>query len=372
MALAKFYEDNYERLLEDRENVFPPAAPDFTQPSLPPEQRSGWMELRVNGWLVSDREVFVAGRTLTFTLRWQGDAEKPHGSLHPLPAGAETPIAPDAAGRFALLLPVTGLYELRLRCGLHERRFRLEAVASPDFASVKRIQQELAVLCAATESWTREQLDAMRQRLLPREQPPEVPRDFCDGLMEYHLALLLEKEQRPEAGGHFECAYTRLRPYTKYSPQAEFIATYFLYRINNFESLENLPPSHSRFLAMCAFFHQPFTAAETASTTADEPEGARFPMVIAGADEALLAAVERITAGDFAVACEQLERARREQAQVTRDAAAERRLHFVAARLHRHLGEVKQACFHYAQLDVPTNGVFGREASDYLEEHRKR
>ena len=372
MALAKFYEDNYERLLEDRENVFPPAAPDFTQPPLPAEQRSGWMELRVSGWLVSDREVFVAGRTLAFTLRWQGDAEKPHGSLHPLPAGAETAIAPDAAGCFALLLPVTGLYELRLRCGLHERRFRLEAVASPDFASVQRIQQELAALCAATETWTREQLDAMRQRLLPREQPPEVPRDFCDGLMEYHLALLLEKEQRPEAGGHFECAYTHLRPYTKYSPQAEFIATYFLYRINNFESLENLPPSHSRFLAMCSFFHQPFSAAKTASTTADEHEAARFPMVIAGADEALLAAVERITVGDFAAAREQLERARGQQAQVTRDVAAERRLHFVAARLHRRLGDVKQACFHYAQLDVPTNGVFGREANEYLEEHRKR
>lgn len=372
MALAKFYEDNFERLLEDRDNLFPPAALDSTPPPLPPELRSGWMELRESGRLVSDREVFVAMHPLNFSLRWQDDAEKPHGSLHPLPAGAEKQIAPDAAGGFALTLPVTGPYELRLHCGLHERRFRLEAVASPDFASVRRIQQELAALCAATEAWTREQLDAMRQRLLPRDQPPEVPRDFCDGLMEYHLALMLEKEQRPEAGGHFECAYTRLRPYTKYSPQAAFIASYFLYRINNFESLAKLPPSHSRFVAMCAFFHQPYDEVSEAPGPTDERRPARFPMVIAGADEALLAAVEQLVAGDLAAADEQVERARREQSQVTRDGAAEMRLHFVAARVQRRKGDVKHACFHYAQLDVRTNSVFGREATQYLEEHRRR
>lgn len=371
MALAKFYEDNYERLLEDWDTVFPPAALDLTPPPAP-EQRSGWLELRHSGRLVSDREVFIAGRALTFIIGWQEGAEKPCGTLHPFPAGSETVIAVDKAGHFELKLALTGLYELKLRCGLHERRFRLEAVASSGFASVARIQEELNALCAATEMWTREQLEAMRQRLLPREQPPEVPRDFCDGLMEYHLALLLEKECRPEAGGHFECAYTRLRPYTKYSLQAEFIATYFLYRINNFDSLEKLPPRHSRFLAMCAFFHRPYDAKPSAQPL-EEVEGvARFPMIIAGADEALLAAVDHLSSGNLVAAREQLERAYHAQSKVTRDGAAERRLHFVAARLHRRAGDTKQACFHYAQLDVPTDSVFSREATEFVEEHRKR
>ena len=95
-------------------------------------------------------------------------------------------------------------------------------------------------------------------------------------------------------------------------------------------------------------------------------------MIIAGADEALLAAVEQLVAGDLAAADEQIERARREQSQVTRDGAAEMRLHFVTARLQRRKRDVKQACFHYAQLDVRTNSVFGREATQFLEEHRRR
>jgi hypothetical protein len=372
MALAKFYEDNFERLLEDRDNLFPPYLLDAIPPLLPPEPRSGWMELRESGRLVDDREVFVANYPLNFSVRWQDDAEKPHGSLHPPLAGAEKQVAPDAAGGFALKLSVTGLYELRLRCGLHEMRFRLESVTSPDFGSVRRIQQELAELCATTKSWTREQLDAMRQRLLPRGQPPEAPRDFCDGLMEYHLALLLEKERRPEAGGHFECAYTLLRPYTKYSPQAAFIASYFLYRINNFESLAKVPPSHSRFVAMCAFFHRPYDEVLKAPVPQDKRRPASFPMVIAGADEALLAAVGRLVADDLAGAEEQIAHAKREQSQVTRDGSAEMRLHFVAARLQRRKRDVTQACFYYAQLDVRTNSVFGREATQYLEEHRRR
>jgi hypothetical protein len=99
---------------------------------------------------------------------------------------------------------------------------------SPDFAKLYRS------LSDRPSSWTTENFDEFRRRIIEVLMPKHIPEQFAEGLIEYHLALFYESTSAASYRERFQAAYANLRWFVPFSSIARIVCAYFLYCANEF------------------------------------------------------------------------------------------------------------------------------------------
>lgn len=184
------------------------------------------------------------------------------------------------------------------------------------------------------------------------------------GIYEYYLGLWLEQNQKPEYVRHLEKAFEVLRDYDE--PLALLISSYFLYRVNAFESISpRLPFPRLRHVANF-FATSPLIVLEELQAGEDETEGEFVPceIAIADADAALLDSVRDLLHGEFERAQQHCDTA--QQRITAGDDQAQNRLDFVRFRINRQSKRAPEAR-HFAERTARCNvELFRNEAISFL------
>jgi len=182
------------------------------------------------------------------------------------------------------------------------------------------------------------------------------------GIYEYYLGLWLEQNQKPEYVRHLEKSFEVLRDYD--DPLALLISSYFLYRVNAFESISpRLPFPRLRHVANF-FATSPFIVLEELQSGEADGEYVPCEIAIADADAALLDSVREFLNGQFDGALQHCDAA--QQRITSGDDQAQSRVDFVRFRINRQAKRAAEAR-HFAERTARCNvGPFRNESVNFL------
>ena len=233
MALAKYLEDISDRyhesdaVMERLERTFLPGT---FEPTPPPT--TGWVRLCLHSTSLPDRIVILKGEAPEFYIETD-IPDAPFEACFVSAPLAELPTV-DVFGHKICFQPTQeGLYRLQLSCGSYHKDYEIDVAGTLEFDVQEPIQRGYLYLQDRPDEWTRERLDSLKSLM---NRPVGVPDTFCNGILDYHLALFhSEHGNLITANRRFEDAYKNLRPYIAYSDVARFICDYVCYLMNRFE-----------------------------------------------------------------------------------------------------------------------------------------
>ena len=373
MGYAKYQEDISDRYWEDLaamerlDAVFAPG----TYQSAPPPEPTGWIRLRLDRGPLPDRIAVVEGERLALDV----ETDKPNA---PFKIGftvgprAELPevLVNDRQIRFTL--DQDGLYVVRVTCGAYFKDYEIDVSRTLDLDQQPPIQEGYLYLQDRPDEWTRERMDTLRRLMIPANRPAGVPDSFCNGILDYHLALFhAENDNETVANRRFEDAYKNLRPFIAHSDVAHFICDYILYLMNRFDGCD-ASRSPGRFGGLRAFFRADFKdALKTCPLERVGGSGRFIEVLVKSIDQRMLDVARKICGDLTGTLPSSLESLENRLHAGHHDAACRTRLHVVLARGFRRLGLVEPAMAHYQHVAKAENAKpWHSEANEFLTQRK--
>lgn len=351
MALAKFLEDISDRYFEGRaamDRLDATFAPGTYQPA--PPIHTGWVRLALKQGPLPDRIALLEGDQAVFNV----ETDKPDVPFKiefmagPRP---ELPTVSVSSRSVSFILEHDGLYLLKLTCGAYYKEYEIDVTRTLNLDLEEPIQNGYLYLQDRPDEWTRERLDSLKRLMIPANRPAGVPDSFCNGILDYHLALFhAENENEVIANQRFEDAYKNLRPFIAHSDVAHFICDYILYMMNRFGGCDAVG-SPGRFGGLRAFFRAPHDdALKSCRANKGTSSGRYIEVLVKSIDQKMLEVVSEICLGPNANLRNGLESLENRRVTGNYDVACQARLHVVLARGYRRLGDRQNANHHYKQL----------------------
>lgn len=366
MALAKYREDIVDRYV-DSVSPFSFHAYGPHMPSVEPAPPSSSAIIAcMNGEPFEDRMALPTGTPCRFQIRVSGDAVV-YGARFTGGSNRQAlmELSREANGDYQLFAPEPCYAVLRVHTEHFHKDYEIEFLPSGQLDAVPELSEPLAALLDSSDRWDQQLFDTFREHLEQAAVAAHVPIEFCRGLQEYHLGLFHQHQANPRFGKRLETAFTRLRTFRPFSPVADFICDYILYRLNHFELVSHLNTS-ARLHGASAYFRRPYARATKA--TADGARTHKLSVVVAAFDASMFIATERLRAGDHKLALEYLTEAEDDLQSAAPDPQAAARLSFLYARAYRAAEKRARAKEHYSALVNSPTAVFAAEAESYLEE----
>ncbi len=373
MGYAKYQEDISDRYWEDLaaierlDAIFAPG----TYQSAPPPEPTGWIRLRLDQGPLPDRIALVEGEQLTLHV----ETDKPDVPFKiDFTAGpcSELPEVLVSDRQIRFTLGQDGFYIVRVSCGTYFKDYEIDVSRTLDFDHQPPIQQGYLYLQDRPDEWTRERLDTLRRLMIPANRPAGVPDSFCNGILDYHLALFhAENENETVANRRFEDAYKNLRPFIAHSDVAHFICDYILYLMNRFDGCD-ASRSPGRFGGLRAFFRADFKQALNSCNEERVPGSGRFiEVLVKSVDQRMLDVVRKICHDSTNTLPSSLESLENRLLTGHHDAACSTRLHVVLARGLRRIQLMEQAMVHYQQVAQSENAKpWHSEANEFLTQRK--
>jgi hypothetical protein len=368
MALAKYLEDITDRYFEDKaamERLEATFAPGTYQAA--PQVHTGWVRLALNGGPLPDRIALVEGEEPIFSIETD-KAGAPFGIEFTAGPRAQLPEVHIADRKVHFTLQHDGFYVLKVSCGAYSKDYEIDVTRTLDLDHQDPIQQGYLYLQDRPDEWTRERLDALKRMMIPDNRPAGVPDSFCNGILDYHLALFhAESENEGVANLRFEDAYRNLRPFIAHSDVAHFICDYIRYLMNQFDGCDS-GRSRGRFGGLRSFLRAPYVGSfDVHPEATPAPAGRYIEVLVKSIDQQLLDVVKSLRdprPGSLEVSLDSLETRLRTG---RHDAACRARLTLVLARGHRLLGSREVAARHYKQLlQSDTASTWHAESSQFI------
>ena len=181
---------------------------------------------------------------------------------------------------------------------------------------------------------------------------------------EYYLGLWLEQDQKAEYARHLEKSFEVLRDFD--DPLALLISSYFLYRVNSFESISPRLP-FPRLRRIAAFFGTAGSDVDSGASVSGFDAGQEFvpcEIAIADGDAAIFDSVSAVLDGNEQEALRGCDTAERRL--TPGDDQAQNRLWFLRYRIFRGLGRSAETRLFAERLAHCSVELFGREADSFL------
>lgn len=351
MALAKYLEDITDRYFEDKaamERLEATFAPGTYQAA--PPVHTGWVRLVLYSGPLPDRIALVEGENPSFGIETD-KAGAPFGIGFTAGPRAQVPEVMVTDRKVSFLLPHDGLYVLKVSCGAYSKDYEIDVTRTLDLDQQGPIQQGYLYLQDRPDEWTRERLDALKRMMIPANRPAGVPDSFCNGILDYHLALFhAENENERVANQRFEDAYRNLRPFIAHSDVAHFICDYIRYLMNQFDGCDS-GRSKGRFGGLRSFLRTPYNRAFEAQPEVTPTETGRYiEVLVKSIDQKLLDVVNGLRVRRPEAVDASLDSLETRLQTGRHDVACRARLNLVLARGHRLLCNREAAIRHYKQL----------------------
>lgn len=368
MGYAKYSEDISDRYWESQavmqrlEKAFLPGT---FEPTPPPP--TGWVRLTLNDSPLPDRIALLKGDEPKFNVETDIPGASFHASFVAAPS-AELPPAEVSEKNVRFHLAQEGFYRLQLSCGSYHKHYEIDVTGTLDFDVQAPIQKGYLYLQDRPDEWTRDRLDSLKRLMIPANRPVGIPDSFCNGILDYHLALFhSECGNEMVANRRFEEAYKNLRPYIAHSDVARFICDYVLYLMNRFEGCSG-ELTRGHFGGLRNFLKLPYNdSIMTCGKTSRSAAGRYIEVLVLSIDQRILEVAREIcddTAVNLPSILASLENHR---ATSKHDAACQARMLVMLARGFRRLGEPVRAIQHYRQISqISAASAWREEANEFL------
>lgn len=296
MALAKFFEDLVEDVLDGRRWMFDTGQERDPASEWHAAKRKESTAVRLrhpNGVVWDDREAFPLEDAIVATV----ETTRPD-----LPVKVSwranrgsSPKIEATRGGVRITASQVNSGDLNITCGDYCKTYRvsfardLHPKALPDFSA------KLAALTENPVSWTQSAFDDFRTDVEALLQAHELPEDYCYGIREFYLGLFHEQIQEARFGERLDRAAMLLHPFIGQSQLALSICGYQMYRINAFgHPLASL--ALRRIGRAARFFTEGAFAPEQTAPTKSKAEKAK--MLISAADHAMMDGIAAMDRGD--------------------------------------------------------------------------
>lgn len=365
MALAKYLEDITERFFDglavmDRlGSTFIPGT--YEPAPVPP---TSWIRLNLKNAPLPDRIALLSGDSPTFEVETD-DAEAPFTAGFVSGPNVELPevILSDQSLSFHLLKE--GLYRLQLTCGSYRQTYEIDVTETLDLDRQEAIQNGYLALQDCPNEWTRDRLDYLKKEMGPAKRPPGIPSTFCNGILDYHLALYhSEKGKTETANARFLDAYRNLRPYIAHSDVARFVCDYIHYLMNRFEGCSGSQTT-GNFGGLRSFLSSPFED-HLSEQTPPHQANKYVEVLVLSIDQKLVELATLIRFGRFVELPVALDSLENHYLTTTPDPCCRARILVLLARGHRQLGNTQRARnFYQSLIQSNASSIWHQEARNY-------
>lgn len=305
MALAKFHEENLERLIASTSDQYEAAIGDLfhflPRRALP----AGEVHLLRNGRRMEDVEICDVGDKLEVTIETSGGSAPVEVEL--LDRSGGKVIEPRADGHYAIPFKSAGPLTIQVRSGGFLKNYQIEAIEPKRVASIPALATLIQSLSENPPEWTPDTFREFRSQLELILEP--FPQTFADGIVEYHMALFLEEQRNTGFRERLQSAYGHLRWFIPASDIARLICSYYLFCTNDFDAAEKLWRSRSGRLRQAISL---FTGREgKGSAGSGKATSEALALLVAMPDLILFQAIEALQGGRPGDAMELIRVARR-------------------------------------------------------------
>jgi hypothetical protein len=367
MGWARYYEDIEERYGDDTRDRYEQYLKSLEPDGHLPQQsfRPGEVWAVCNGRRFEDYMAFPVDKRIQFRVETEPGCEPPEVELRD--GVAERELAPDATDSYSIFSRMPTTVILVLKCGGHRKEYFVHFLKA---GSIDKIPEFAVLITALTKNpptWSTQTFLHFREKLETVLTDQSVPKQFADGVVEYHLALFYENLRSPSFGKLLERANELLRCFTPYSDYAAMICGFYLFRTNAFDhgAVANIGrlPSLKRVFE---FFTSPYDEAMRPETMKKRHnQGLQMDILVPRPDHTLIQALLCAKSGDLPKAASQVEETWG-MLEPDFDAQRERRLTFLEARIHRAGRNMKAATVCYKRLEFSSQPRFFEEATAFL------
>lgn len=367
MALAKYLEDITDRWFEDLaatgrlEATFVPGT--YESAPSPP---TSWIRLNLKNSPLPDRIALLSEDEPSFEVTTDSpdalfEAAFVSGPESKLPTVFLT-------GRtLSFKLQQAGLYRLQLICGSYRQDYEIDVTETLNLDQQDTIQKGYLALQDRPDEWTRDRFDSLKKRMSSGNRPAGIPSTFCNGILDYHLALYHSEQGKAEvANARFVDAYRNLRPYIAHSDVAHFVCDYIHYLMNRFGGCTGTP-SKGRFGGLRAFLSSPFENSPHKIEPSLTQSPSRYVAVLVlSLDQRLIEVAKLIQVDESNKLSLTLESLENHYRTTTPNPCSKARILLILARGNRRLGRTKEAKGFYQKLaQANAANLWHKEARDY-------
>ncbi len=327
------------------------------------EHRDAAIYLEYDDRIVPDRAVFKV-RPIHLKIRCPA-----------LPDGIEVTISsrskklPSRTYKDGALLKITPPDEevvtIQLGIGAYKREYSISFRHQTFSAKLTTtLTAEVKSANARISNWEWPDVDKFKTALLGEAGLSEDDNLHRHGIFEFYHALWLEQNRKTAFAQHFEAAFKDLRNFS--DPLSQMIVSYFLYRVNCFDSISPLIP-FPRLRHVAAFFGSPFDSLVVNNRPKPKDAEGEFvvcEIAIADADESVLSALSAVQCANWSAALQHCETA--EQQILANDDQTRYRVLFLRYRIHRLQGDTGASRRLAERLRVCSVKSFQTEAESYV------
>jgi hypothetical protein len=367
MALAKYLEDITDRWFEDLaatgrlEATFVPGT---YEPA--PSPPTSWIRLNLKNSPLPDRIALLSGDEPCFEVT----TDSPNALFQAaFVSGPESklPTVLLSGRTLSFKLLKAGLYRLQLICGSYRQDYEIDVTETLDLDRQDTIQQGYLALQDRPDEWTRDRFDSLKKRMSPANRPAGIPSTFCNGILDYHLALYHSEQGKAEiANSRFVDAYRNLRPYIAHSDVARFVCDYIHYLMNRFEGCTGTT-SKGKFGGLRAFLSSPFEDSLRDRGRSPARNPSRYvEVLVLSLDQKLIEVVNLIQVDGENYLPQALESLENHYLTTNPNPCSKARILFILARGNRRLEQIRKAKSFYQQLtQANAADQWHQEARDY-------
>lgn len=366
MGWARYYEDIEERYADDTRDRYERYLNSLEQNrELPkPQFRPGEVWAVCNGRRFEDSMAFPVKTHIQFRVEAESGSEL--SEVRVRGDGAERELASDATGNFSVFSNISTTILLVLKSGAYRKDYIVHFL---EIGSIDKIPEFAVLVAALTDNppaWSAATFPLFREKLEAVLIDYSVPKQFGDGIVEYHLALFYENLRSPDFGKLLERSNQLLRCFTPYSDYAAMICGFYLFRTNAFDygtvaNIDRLPSLKRVF----EFFTSPYDKAMTPEALTTKQNSAPMDILVPGPDHDTIQALFCAKSGDYGQAIAKVKETW-SMLEPSLDFQRERRLTFLEARIHRASGNTKDATVCYERLEFSSQPRFSEEARTFL------
>ena len=276
-------------------------------------------------------------------------------------------MAPDTKGNYTISSKTPATVKLRLRCGAYTKEHQIHFLETSSIANIPEVAELISALTENPPAWSTESFPPFRRKLDAILKKRRVPKQFGDGVIEYHLSLFYENQRSATFGKLLERANELLRCFAPFSDYAALICAFYLFRTNSFEytafvNISRLP----NFRRLLHFFTAPFSDAFKLQTKEKQlAHSVKLDLLVPEPDHVMLQALLAANQGRLNDAANLVKDCWR-LVEPDFDIQRERRLTFLGARLYRVTGDTKRAAACYERIRYSTQPHFREEAQQFL------
>lgn len=366
MGWPRYYEDIEERYgddIRDRYDQYLKGIEEDRQPV--PQLKSGEIWASHDGRRCEDYMAFPINTRIL--LRVETEAGCGPAVVELRDAVAARTLNADSTGNYTICSKTPTTICLVLKSGAHRKEYLIHFLKLESIDKIPEFGALLTTLADNPPSWSTDTFPPFREQLETILEKQSVPKQFADGVIEYHLALFYENLRAPNFGKLLERANELLRCFTPYSDYAAMICGFYLFRTNAFDdgpvaNIQRLPNLKRIFHFFTSAYGEAMKP-EAMKKRSDKP--AKMDILVPRADHMLINALLCAKNGDLGQAASQIEETWR-MVEPDFDVQRERRLTFLEARLHRANGNTQEAVACYERLKFSSLPRFSEEATAFL------